>query len=315
LLANLFNAPVTSDEDHPVTVGTLLVLLLYVIAGGIAAYGVTRVLSRYILPRLGLQRGTVAAIRSILFYTLCAMFGVVSFQLLHVPMAAFAFLGGAAAIAVGFGSQDIMNNFMSGLILLTEQPIRAGDIVDIGGTQGVVLHIGLRSTRLRTEYDHELIVPNKALIDEQVTNFTLSDNLVRLSVAATLDRDLDIERAKWEMLEIAFSNPMIIKSPRPVVFLKEVDTYWLVFEVHFWVQYSSFIKSSLVQSEILEAIGARFPPQEEKDDKDDQDKPAGGPTPPEASSSTAALASIQKMGKAAVAKEVRRMKGSFKSAP
>ena len=92
-----------------------------------------------------MHRGRIDAIHSIFFYTLCFLFGVAAFRVLDVPLAAFAFLGGAAAIAIGFGSQDIMNNFMSGIILLAEQPIRVGDVVTLDGVTGVVMHIGLRA--------------------------------------------------------------------------------------------------------------------------------------------------------------------------
>jgi potassium-dependent mechanosensitive channel len=258
---------------------------------------------------LGLHRGTAAALKSMLFYSLCAVFGVLSFRMLHIPAAAFAFLGGAVAIAVGFGSQDIMNNFMSGIILLTEQPIRAGDFVKIEGSEGVVLHIGLRSTRIQTQSNHELIVPNKTLIDEQVTNLTLSDNLVQMSVEATVERSVNIKQAKWDMMKVAFSHPMVIKSPRPFVVLKEVDTYWLVFEVHFWLQHTSFVRSALVQSEILEVIGAQFSPTDEGGADSAALSHEGGGGSESAGAETAAR--LEKMNGATVAKAMKRAKSSL----
>ena len=152
-----------------------------------------------------------------MFYALCIVFGVVSFELLQVPMTAFAFVGGAVAIAVGFGGQDIMNNFMSGLILLAEQPIRVGDVVELDGVQGLVSHIGLRSTRLQTQANHELIVPNHSLLDSSVTNLTLSDNFVQTFVTIGVERDVDVQKAKWDMLEIAFlasPDPGNLRGPR-----------------------------------------------------------------------------------------------------
>jgi small-conductance mechanosensitive channel len=308
-LKALWNYPVAGDEDEAVTLGTLLVLLVYIVAGVFVAYALSRIVFRRLLPRLGLHRGTASALKSILFYSLCAVFGVLAFRLLQIPLAAFAFLGGAAAIAVGFGSQDIMNNFMSGVILLTEQPIRVGDFVRIEGSEGIVQHIGLRSTRIQTESNHELIVPNKALIDEQVTNLTLSDNLVQMWVAATVERNVKIDEAKWQMLEIAFSHPMVVKSPRPFVLLKEVDTYWLVFEVHFWLQHSSFVRSALVQSEILEVIGDRYRPPEEGESsanvKTTQEEDISG----DATDATT-LARSQKMSNETAAKAMKRARSS-----
>ena len=114
---------------------------------------------------------------------------------------------------------------MSGLILLAEQPIRVGDVIELGSIEGAVVHIGMRSTRLRTQSNHELIVPNKSLLDEQVTNFTLSDNVVRRSVTMTVERTVPIRQAKRRMLNVARSHPLVLKTPRPVVLVKEVDNF------------------------------------------------------------------------------------------
>jgi hypothetical protein len=207
-----------------------------------------------------LHRGKVDALNSILFYTLCFVFGFAAFRVLNVPLAAFAFLGGAAAIAVGFGSQDIMNNFMSGIILLAEQPIRVGDVVTIGRTTGVVMHIGMRSTRLQTEANYEVTVPNKSLLEEAVTNFTLSDNMVQVSVVITLDRETKIAEAKEEMLKAVFAHPAVVKSMQPLVLVKEIDNYWLTFEIRFWLRYHNFQQCAMVQSHIMETIGDRYRP-------------------------------------------------------
>jgi hypothetical protein len=134
--------------------------------------------------------------------------------------------------------------------------------VRLNDVQGVVLHIGLRSTCLRTELNHELIVPNKNLLDEQVTNLTLSDNLVQTFVAVSVDRKVPLQTAKREMLKAAFLHPLVLKSPQPVVLLREVDSYWMTFEVHFSMEHYSFMKCSIVQSQILEQIADIVKPME-----------------------------------------------------
>ena len=296
---------VAGDEDQSVTVGRLLILVLYIVVGMILAYALSRLIGRRVLLNLGIHRGTADALKSIIFYALCIFFGVLAFQMLNVPMAAFAFLGGAAAIAIGFGGQDIMNNFMSGIILLTEQPIRVGDVVQIDDVQGVVLHIGLRSTRLQTQVNHELIVPNKTLLDEQVTNLTLSDNFVEMFVTVTLDRIVPVQPAKWKMLEAAFSHPLVVKSPHPIVLLKEFDTYWSTFEVHFSLQYTNFRQCILVQSQILERISECFPQAESGDSA--QASPSDA-----APNSSSTNADPPKLSSAAVIRELKRARNGVK---
>ncbi len=268
-MSQLFGYPVAGEDDHTVTLGTLLVLLGLVLAGILLAWAFSRAVQDLVLRRLGLHRGKVDAVNSIFFYALCFAFGYTAFRVLNVPLAAFAFLGGAAAIAVGFGSQDIMNNFMSGMILLAEQPIRVGDVVMIDDVTGVVMHIGMRSTRLLTESNHEVTVPNKSLLEEQVTNFTLSDNMVQVSVVITLDRETKIAEAKERMLQAVFSHPVVVKSMQPLVLVKEIDNYWLTFEIRFWLQYQNFQQCAIVQSHIMEVIGDIYRPltDEEKEAK------------------------------------------------
>lgn len=268
-ISRLFHYPIAGEDDHTVTLGTLLVLLACVLAGVLFSWAFSRAMRDLVLKRFGLHRGKVDAVNSILFYALCFVFGFTAFRVLNVPLAAFAFLGGAAAIAVGFGSQDIMNNFMSGVILLAEQPIRVGDVARINGVTGVVMHIGMRSTRLRTESNYEVTVPNKALLDEQVTNFTLSDNMVQVSVVITLDRETKIAEAKENMLKVVFGHPVIVKSLQPLVLVKEIDNYWLTFEIRFWLQYQNFQQCAVVQSQIMEVIGDMYRPltDEEKEAK------------------------------------------------
>ena len=153
-LKSMFGYEVTDDEDESVTIGQLLVLVAYIAVGIVAAYFFSRVVGRYLLRYIGLHPGTTAALRSMVFYMLCIIFGVAAFHVMHVPMAAFAFVGGAAAIAIGFGGQDIMNNFMSGIILLAEQPIRVGDVVELRGgarrgeTHRLAQHCGCRPNRI-----------------------------------------------------------------------------------------------------------------------------------------------------------------------
>ena len=124
------------------------------------------------------------------------------------------------------------------------------------------MHIGMRSTRLRTQSNHELIVPNKSLLDEQVTNFTLSDNVVRRSVTMTVERTVPIRQAKRRMLNVVRSHPLVLKTPRPVVLVKEIDNYYgtTTFEVYFALHLKSFMECAAVQSKILERIGSLFPP-------------------------------------------------------
>ena len=117
------------------------------------------------------------------FYFLLTVAFLTALRMVQIPLTAFAFVGGALAIGVGFGSQNIVNNFISGIILLVERPIKRSDLVDVGGIFGNVEQIGLRSTRIRTGDNVHIIVPNASFLESNVVNWTHSDPKVRVSVS------------------------------------------------------------------------------------------------------------------------------------
>ena len=223
-------------NDQPITVGKIVKLIVYMFLGVLLASILSRLLGRRVLPRFGLNEGASHAVQSIAFYSLAALFGVLSFEFVHIPLTAFAFLGGAVAIAVGFGSQDIANNFMSGIIILAEQPIRVGDVVVVDDVQGTVMHIGPRSTRINTDANHEVIVPNSKLLSDKVTNLTLSDSLIQTAVARHPAVESGGAAGKEILLQAATSHPTVLQEPRPIVLFKQFGTRLMDFELHFWLQ-------------------------------------------------------------------------------
>ena len=245
-------------NDLPITVGKMVTLVVCLGLSLLAARVLSRLLGLRLLPRLGLNEGAAHAIQAIAFYSLASLFGVLSFQVVHIPLTAFAFLGGAVAIAVGFGSQDIANNFMSGIIILAEQPIRVGDIILVDGNPGTVEHIGPRSTRIKTEANHEIVVPNSKLLSDKVTNLTLSDTLIQTTVAVSLPPKLTIKEAKGLLLAAALSQPKVLHKPYPVVLLKQCSASAVDFELRFWLQLQGDMRAAIAQSEVREAINDLF---------------------------------------------------------
>jgi potassium efflux system protein len=265
-------------DDRPITVGKIIILIVYMFLGLLLASIFSRVLGRRVLPRFGLNEGAAHAVQSIAFYSLSAMFGVLSFEIVHIPLTAFAFLGGAVAIAIGFGSQDIANNFMSGIIILAEQPIRVGDVVVVDSVQGTVKHIGPRSTRIITDANHEVIVPNSKLLSDKVTNLTLSDSVIQTAVGVTLPLKVGVQQAKSILLQAASSHPTVLKKPEPIVLFKQFGATSMDFELHFWLQLSDTMQAAIAQSDVREAISELF------QQNDAQPIIAAIPTPSNASS-------------------------------
>ncbi len=253
-LVQFWNYELASVDDRPITVGKIVGGVLYLLVGVLLARLASRILGRNVLPRFGLNEGACHAAQSIAFYTLCVLFSLLALELVNLPFAAFTFLGGAAAIGIGFGSQNVVNNFISGLILLAEQPLRVGDLVDIDGTRGTVEQIGARSTRVRTIANHEIVLPNSKLLEDKVTNLTLSDNMVRTAIGVSLSPTLPVDEVRRRLLEAAVSHPKVMSDPAPVALFLGFSKSELTFELHFWIRMGGLMECRVAESEVREAI-------------------------------------------------------------
>ena len=139
-----------------------------------------------VLKRFRLSKDATSAIRSLVFY--CMLIGVVlqAMHMVNIDLTAFTILGGALAIGVGFGSQALINNFIGGLIMLAERPVRLGERIIFGGTDGIVEDVGFRCTKLRTSSDHLLTIPNSTLVNESIENIDRRRTIRRkLTIAVT----------------------------------------------------------------------------------------------------------------------------------
>jgi small-conductance mechanosensitive channel len=221
-------------------------LSLQVIIGGLFLLWLGQKLARRLstwlgetaLRRVGLPPATAAPLQKMSFYVLFGIFTVFSLQLVGVPMTVFTFFGGALAIGIGFGSQNVMNNFISGLILLIERPIRVGDMIQIDSHSGKVSEIGARSTRITTGSNLEVIVPNSTFLQGNVVNWTLSDDIISSKVTVGVAYGSPA-REVARLLELAAEqHGLILKSPPPGVSFTEFSDHAMQFELSFWLKMS-----------------------------------------------------------------------------
>ena len=219
-------------EDRPITVGKIITGIIILIVGIVFARHLSRVLGRRVLPRMGIAEGACLALQTIGFYGLVIAFSLFTLELINIPITVFTFLGGAAAIAVGFGSQNILNNFMSSLILLSEQPVRIGDLVEIDGLTGTIQRIGARSTKLRTGSNVEFIIPNSKFLDSSVTNWTLSSTEIRVSVAVGVAYGSPTERVLALLRQAVQDVPQVLAHREPIILFTEFGDNALAFKAH-----------------------------------------------------------------------------------
>jgi hypothetical protein len=172
----------SSDEKVNLSLKVIVVGLLLIFIGHIIARRLSTWLGGSVFRRLGLPPATAAPLQKIAYYAMFGVFALSSLSSVGLKPDALTFLGGALAIGIGFGSQNVMNNFISGLILLIERPIRVGDVIQIDGHSGKVSEIGARSTRITTGSNLEVIIPNSTFLQGNVVNWTLSDDMISSKV-------------------------------------------------------------------------------------------------------------------------------------
>ena len=221
-------------EKFRFTLGGALGVVVVLLAGYIFANALNFFLRRVVLPKLNLHRGVPDAIATIGHYVLLLVVGLIALSTAGVELNRFTVLTGALGVGLGFGLQNIVNNFVSGLILLVERPIHIGDTIDIGGMSGTVRRMGTRSSTVLTPQGAEVIVPNSNLISNQVVNWTLSSPWRRVDVPIGVSFGTDPERVIKLLVRVAASQPGVLLEPPPTGFFLGFGESALQFALHFW---------------------------------------------------------------------------------
>ena len=228
-----------------IEIGSISISLQEVFAAVVVII-LTFVLTRFIgiiiseggLDSFKLKRGVPNAISLVVRYTLIAFGLMLAMSVAGIDLSSFSLMAGALGIGIGFGLQNIISNFVSGLILVFERPLQEGDVVEVNNLLGIVKNIGVRSSNIRTYTGSEVVVPNEALISKELINWTLSDPNKRIEVSVGVDYGTD-PRLVIELLKTAaMANIDVQKDPAPSVFFENFGDSSLDFRLLFWVHHS-----------------------------------------------------------------------------
>ena len=226
---------------HPLAVGNMnfsLMGLFYAVLVILITYALTRIwkwiFQHKFLNKSGMEIGLQASITSITSYTIWTFGILVALHVFGLNTASLAVAFGALGIGLGFGLQNIFNNFISGIILLFERPIQVGDDIEINGTWARVQKINVRSTVVQTYDNASLIIPNADLISSQVTNWSFKDKRIRRSVTVGVAYGSDIQLVRDCLLDIAGRVPKVLKYPQPDVLFRDFGDSALIFRLRIW---------------------------------------------------------------------------------
>jgi len=244
----------TVTVEHGVTIGKSIGALLLLGFGYWAAGWLSRLLVRGIGHRVPLTPQLARVIQRWINSILLLVVLLAVLKLARIPLTAFAFLGGALAIGVGFGAQNVIKNLISGVIILFERKIRVGDIVSIGGMSGTVTTVDLRATTVRGFDGIDAIVPNSTLLENQISNWSGGSPDVRRTIAVGVAYGSDVSQAAQIILRCAQGNPDVLAQPPADVLFEDFGADSLLLRLRYWTRLDSPRGGPGVDSDLRFAI-------------------------------------------------------------
>mgnify|MGYP003642317496 CR=1 FL=1 len=243
---------VSGNKLSIMTFITALILFVVFIKG---AHVVERFLRKFLNDK-PLDQGIKNSMARFGRYITIVVGAVITLETIGISLSSLAALGAVLMVGIGFGLQNIAQNFISGLIILLERPIKEGDVVQVGGVSGRVVDIQARSTLIQTRNDVSILVPNSQFISEQVINESFSGHQIRYSVSVGVAYGSDTKLVKDTLMAVAAENSKVLKNPAPDVLFTEFGDSSLNFELRVWLE--DLWAYTVVLSELRFAIDAEF---------------------------------------------------------
>jgi len=247
-----------SSEGHVVELNQVILALAIVLIGVIISKYLTSLLANRLRKMTEMTSNATYLVQKILHIILSVLVILVALPIAGIPITIFTVLGGALAIGVGFGAQNLFNNLISGFILMMERPIRIGDVLEVNNEEGRVMDIGNRCVRVRRSDGVDVLLPNSKFLEEPVINWTLFDNEVRGTVTVGVAYGSPVREVEKILYACADSHKSIHKTPKPTVLFTEFGDNALTFELLFWTRISRPMDRRLIESDLRFDINERM---------------------------------------------------------
>jgi len=241
-----------------VTVGKVARAILILVLGYILAALATRLLVRIAVRRWNVDATQARIARKWILAVSIFVLVLIALEAVNIPLTVFAFLGGAIAIGVGFGMQTLLKNLISGMMLLIERPFRPGDIVEVGDIRGEVTDINVRSCTIRNINGIETLVPNSTFIEQNVTNWTLTNRRVRYPVKIGVAYGSPVKDVAALLEQVAGRHGLVLKDPPPEVLFEDFGDNALTFGLYVWLHLGPKVITRVVLSDLRFMIEKTF---------------------------------------------------------
>ncbi len=258
VVSTIWNTELFALNAHPITISQLIIAVLVLFIGlGMARWVSVRV-GKKVLPRMKVNPSASSAIQSIVYYTMLVVAVLLSLEIAGVPLTALAFFGGAIALGFGFGSQNVINNFISGLILLIERPIRIGDLVTINGEQGVIAAIGARATKLESYMGTTFVVPNSIILENSVTNWNMPTASIKSVIGVGVAYGSDTGKVRTLLEGVMNGHSMVSESSENTIMFVNFGDSSLDFEIHCRIHPKNVLEAKSFESDVRFTIDEEF---------------------------------------------------------
>ncbi len=243
-------------NQTPVTLASILLFFLMIAVFYISSRIINRLMFKPLLGRFSIEEGIRYNLIRINHYLIMIIGAIVAFQFIGIDLSGLAVIFGLLSVGIGFGLQNVTSNFISGLILLFERPIKIGDRVTVGDAEGDVEDINIRSTTIRTLNNITFIVPNSEFVASRVINWSHGDTKIRLEIPVGVSYNSDLDIVLKALQEVAKEHPAVLKKPESdVLFVDFGDSSWNM-KLRVWLKDPK--NHPIVRSELNCAIVRKF---------------------------------------------------------
>jgi small-conductance mechanosensitive channel len=254
---HFFDSPIFSIGDSDVSALSISYFIGATILVFVFATQIKRLFVKKIFPRYHVEIGLSEAVATIIKYVVTILGLIIVLDFAGIDLSSLKLIAGALGVGIGFGLQNIVNNFVSGLIILFERPIKVGDRIEVGGVNGDVVKIAARATTVVTNDNISIIVPNSQFTSNSVTNWSHDKKVVRFNYPVGVAYKEDPERIKKALLEVANANAGVLKNPYPDVLFDSYGDNAINFNLRVWtIDYLT--RPGVLRSQLYYAIFEKF---------------------------------------------------------
>lgn len=256
--SDIWSARLFSIQGQGIDFGNLIIGLIILFIGFRFAKYFSQKIKIIFEQRFNFDISQGAIIESVSKYIFLIIVVLFTLSIVGIPLTIFTVIGGTLAIGIGFGSKNLMNNFISGIFLMTERQLNVGDIIEVEGNKGTIEKIGARSTIIKTFSNLRMLLPNSKLLENSVINWTLTDKIIRRELTVGVAYGSPVDKVKELLSDIINNHDEVANNPQPVVLFEEFADSALVFKILIWANLKKKINVRILESDLRFEINRVF---------------------------------------------------------